>query len=128
LEFGGTDILVFLSVSCGHSCPHECCRARMSGKDRQECLFYRIDQRPELAMWRAMGFCRSLSRMSVEQVDRGERAVGSRVPNARQSFCAFLALAAVSLLPMAWALHTAILRLVQPNPQSPWESEILVDA
>src|SRR5437016_2302904 len=42
--------------------------------------------------------------------------------------CCMLILAIVSLLPLVWTLHSAWLRLTQPNPQSPWESAILVDA
>jgi hypothetical protein len=37
-------------------------------------------------------------------------------------------LAIVSLLPLTWTMHSAWLRLAQPNPQSPWESAILMDA
>ena len=42
--------------------------------------------------------------------------------------CPLLVLAIVSLFPLAWTARSAWLRLTQPNPQSPWESAILVDA
>src|SRR5690349_16679061 len=39
-----------------------------------------------------------------------------------------IVMAIVSLLPLGWTIQSAWLRLTQPNPQSPWESAILVDA
>src|SRR3954470_10852390 len=63
-----------------------------------------------------------------QTTDDGATGPARRIPNPSRRRCMIVALAIVSLLPLYWTLHIARLRLVQPNPQSPWESAILVDA
>ncbi len=59
--------------------------------------------------------------------DRTDRAALDPVIR-RRARLGLLVLAIVSLLPLAWTVQAAWVRIAQPNPQSPWEAEILTDA
>src|SRR5882724_4813835 len=71
--------------------------------------------------------------MTVNEMAEEPRAMGSadvnpETPSNRVPFWILSIVAIASLLPVAWAFESARFRLMQPHPQSPWESAILVDA